>query len=226
MPVDNYVVVNMDGSKHHLPLTTVYQQLQPINASPYTFLRALFGHEYPVGLLDEEKILPIGKYVSAVGHCFLKNGIPEIKPCNDLPYFLTELTKDQMVIYHAFRTKILFWSSNLLGSASIGILGFAFVRNWNRWKEWRQRRPNDQQQQSHAAVDELNTPVSEDDESRDVPDGQFCVICLMRRRRSAFVPCGHLVCCQQCALFVGREVSPKCPVSRQTISNIVRIYDS
>ncbi|XP_056162745.1 E3 ubiquitin-protein ligase SPL2-like [Syzygium oleosum] len=225
MPVDNYVVVNMDGSKHHLPLTTVYQQLQPINASPYTFLQALFGHEYPVGLLDEEKILPIGKYVSAVGHCFLKNGIPEIKPCNDLPYFLTELTKDQMVIYRAFRTKILFWSSILLGSASIGILGFAFARNWNRWKEWR-RRPNDQQQQSHAAVDELNTPVSEDDESRDVPDGQFCVICLMRRRRSAFVPCGHLVCCQQCALFVGREVSPKCPVCRQTISNIVRIYHS
>ncbi|XP_010064037.2 E3 ubiquitin-protein ligase SPL2 [Eucalyptus grandis] len=222
-PAVDYVVVNMDGSKHHLPLTTVYHQLQPINASPYTFLQALFGHEYPVGLLDEEKILPIGKDVSAVGLCFLKNGILEIKSCKDLPYFLTEMTKDQMVIDLAFRTKILFWSSIFLGSASIGILGFAFVRNWNRWKEWRQHRRDEQQ--SHAAVDEATAHIAED-ELGDAPDGQLCVICLMRRRRSAFVPCGHLVCCQRCALSVEREVSPKCPVCRQTISNSVRIYDS
>lgn len=44
----DFVVVNMDGSRHPLPLITVYHQLQPINASPYTFLQALFGHEYPV----------------------------------------------------------------------------------------------------------------------------------------------------------------------------------
>lgn len=47
-PVSDFVVVNMDGSRHPLPLTTVYHQLQPIDASPYTFLQALFGHEYPV----------------------------------------------------------------------------------------------------------------------------------------------------------------------------------
>ena len=47
-PNAEYVVVNMDGSRHPLPLTTVYHKLQPITASPYTFLQALFGHEYPV----------------------------------------------------------------------------------------------------------------------------------------------------------------------------------
>ena len=47
-PQSDCVIVNMDGSRHSLPLTTVYHQLQPINASPYTFLQALFGHEYPV----------------------------------------------------------------------------------------------------------------------------------------------------------------------------------
>lgn len=46
----DFVVVNMDGSRHPLPLTTIYHQLQPISASPYTFLQALFGHEYPVSL--------------------------------------------------------------------------------------------------------------------------------------------------------------------------------
>lgn len=47
-PQSDYVIVNIDGSRHALPLTTVYHQLQPIDASPYTFLQALFGHEYPV----------------------------------------------------------------------------------------------------------------------------------------------------------------------------------
>lgn len=39
-------------------------------------------------MLAEEKILPLGKDISAVGICNFKNGIPEIKSCKDLPYFL------------------------------------------------------------------------------------------------------------------------------------------
>lgn len=81
-------------------------------------------------------------------------------------------------------------------------------------------------QRNAAAEDADAQGASEDDESANVPDGQLCVICLMRRRRSAFVPCGHLVCCQRCALSIEREVSPKCPVCRQSIYNSVRIYDS
>lgn len=41
-----------------------------------------------VGLLDEEKILPLGKDITAVGVCRFKDGLPEIKSCDDLPYFL------------------------------------------------------------------------------------------------------------------------------------------
>ncbi|KDP40699.1 hypothetical protein JCGZ_24698 [Jatropha curcas] len=219
----NYVIVNMDGSRHPLPLTTVYHQLQPIDASPYTFLQALFGHEYPVGLLDEEKILPLGKEINIVGIVSFKNGISEIKSCKDLPYFLSDMTKDQMVVDLAFKTKVLLWSGIVLGSLSIGILGYAVVRNWNKWKEWRQQRQS--QQQSHALSDGDAPQIDADVETGDVPDGQLCVICLMRRRRSAFVPCGHLVCCQLCAISVEREISPKCPLCRQAIRSSMRIFD-
>jgi len=41
-----------------------------------------------VGLLDEEKILPLGKDITAVGLGSLNNGVVEIKSCKDLPYFL------------------------------------------------------------------------------------------------------------------------------------------
>ncbi|CAJ1950769.1 unnamed protein product [Sphenostylis stenocarpa] len=220
-PSTEYVVINMDGSRHPLPLTTVYHKLQPINASPYTFLQALFGHEYPVGLLDEEKILPLGKDITAVGLCSLNNGIAEIKSCKDLPYFLSDLSKDQMILDLSIKTKILFWGGIALGSMSVGILGYAVVRNWNKWKQWKLQR---QLQQQRQAVSDVEPQV--DDEIEDVPDGQLCVICLMRRRRSVFIPCGHLVCCQGCAISVEREVAPKCPVCRQEIRNSVRIFES
>lgn len=223
-PHSDFVVVNMDGSNHPLPLTTVFHQLQPINASPYTFLQALFGHEYPVGLLDEEKILPLGKDITAVGMCSFKNGVPEIKSCKDLPYFLSDLTKDQMIVDLAFRSKILLWGGVAFGSLSIGILGYAVMRNWNRWKEWRQNRQL--QRQSQAASPDADTQIASEEETGDVPDGELCVICLMRRRRSAFIPCGHLVCCQLCAISVERESTPKCPVCRQEIRNSLRIYDT
>jgi len=223
-PHSDFVVVNMDGSNHPLPLTTVFHQLQPITASPYTFLQALFGHEYPVGLLDEEKILPLGKDITAVGMCSFKNGVPEIKSCKDLPYFLSDLTKDQMIVNLAFRSKILLWGGVAFGSLSIGILGYAVMRNWNRWKEWRQNRQL--HQQSQAASPDAGTQIASEEETGDVPDGELCVICLMRRRRSAFIPCGHLVCCQLCAISVEREATPKCPVCRQEIRNSLRIYDT
>ncbi|XP_058079818.1 E3 ubiquitin-protein ligase SPL2 isoform X2 [Magnolia sinica] len=127
-PRAGYVVVNLDDSIHHLPLTTVYHQLRPVHASPYTIFQAIFGHGYPVGLLDEEKILPIGKEITAVGTCSLQGGVPEIKSCKELPYFLSDMTKDQMEGDLGIRTNVLFWSGIVLGTLSFGILGYSIVR--------------------------------------------------------------------------------------------------
>ncbi|XP_073274478.1 E3 ubiquitin-protein ligase SPL2-like [Primulina huaijiensis] len=217
------VYVNMEGSRHPLPLITVYRHVHPINAFPSTFLQALFGHKYPVGLLDEEKILPLGKDVTVVGTCSFRDGIPEIKSCKDLPYFISEMTKDQMISDLSFKTKVLMWSGFIFGSLGICVLAYSVARNWIKWKAWRQQR------EARRQRDDIDVPspvAAAEEESADVPDGELCVICLTRRRRSAFIPCGHLVCCPRCALSVEREVSPKCPVCRQSIRSSVRIYDS
>ncbi|XP_076939290.1 E3 ubiquitin-protein ligase SPL2-like [Bidens hawaiensis] len=230
-PQSDFLVVNLEGSRHPLPLTTVYHNLQPISASPYTFLQAFFGHEYPlsphinlVGLLDEEKILPVGKEITAVGLVSMKNGTPEVTACNDLPLFLTNMSKAKMVMELTFRTKVLFWSGIVVGSLATGILGYAVVRNWNKLKEWRQRRQIQQQNDAEETNETEADLPAEEDGGADVPEGQLCVICLMRR--SAFVPCGHLVCCPRCALSVERDLTSKCPVCRQTIRSSVRIYES
>ncbi|KAF3778531.1 Mitochondrial ubiquitin ligase activator of NFKB 1 [Nymphaea thermarum] len=214
------VDVKLEGSGHPLPLVTVYHQMHPVQVSPYTVFQCVFGHGYPIGLLDEEKILPPGREITAVGLCSLQNGVPEIKPCKQLPCFLSELTKDQLVTKLAKSTKVLFWGGMLLSTLSVGILAYAIIRNWSKLKEWRfWRRPY--QEQSDPLAD-----VRTDDVSEDVPDGELCIICLMRRKRSAFIPCGHLVCCPHCAALVERESSPKCPVCRQSIRASIRIYDS
>ena len=40
----------------------------------------------------------------------------------------SELSKDQMIVDLSFKTKVLFWGGVLLGSVSIGILGYSAVR--------------------------------------------------------------------------------------------------
>ncbi|KAI0498863.1 hypothetical protein KFK09_019761 [Dendrobium nobile] len=225
-PNSGYVHINLDGSPHPLPLTTVYHQLRPIQPTPYTFFQAMFGNGYPVALLDEEKILAIGKEMTAIGKCRSQNGALELKSCPDLPYFLSDMTKDEIEARLAANSRILFWSGVILGAFSIGLLSFTIFRNWRRWKEWRRRsRSRDRHRVTDvesAVTDELENGSDEGD----VPEGQLCVVCLMRRKRSAFVPCGHLVCCVQCAMYVQHSVSPKCPVCRQTAYSSIRIYDS
>ncbi|KAL0696476.1 hypothetical protein Bca4012_063656 [Brassica carinata] len=220
----SFLVVNMDGARQPLPLTTVYNRLQPINSSPYAFLQALFFPEYPVGLLDVEKILPPGRDLTAVGICSFNNGVPEIKSCPDLPYFLSEMTKDKMIMDLTETTSVIFWGGFIMGCLSAGILGFAAVRAWNRWKlrhheREQQQRPDEQRPDQYVVADE-----TEDED--EIPDGALCVICVTRRRVPAFIPCGHVVCCRQCASTVEREVNPKCPVCLQSIRGSMRVYYS
>lgn len=47
-PNSGYVHVNLDGSAHPLPLTTVYHELHPIQVPPFTFFQVIFGTGYPV----------------------------------------------------------------------------------------------------------------------------------------------------------------------------------
>ncbi|CAL9191703.1 unnamed protein product [Musa hybrid cultivar] len=219
-PNSGYVHVNLDGSAHPLPLTTVYHELHPIQVPPFTFFQVIFGSGYPVALLDEEKILPVGKEITAIGICRPRDEAIEIKSCQELPCFLSDMTKDEIVAELNFDAGVLFWSGILLGILSVGILGYAVIRNWWKWKEWRLRRRRQNEDLNNEALSRSSM------EQEDVQDGELCVICLSRRRRTAFVPCGHLVCCPHCATSVVHDSSPKCPLCCQDVRSSIRIYES
>ena len=68
----------------------------------------MFGHGYPVALLEEEKILPVGKEISVLElHKLNDEGVTEIKLSRELPCFLSELTKAEVEADLALNVKIL-----------------------------------------------------------------------------------------------------------------------
>ncbi|RCV46294.1 hypothetical protein SEVIR_9G524900v4 [Setaria viridis] len=216
------VYIDVEKAAQPLPLTTVFHKLIPIETTPYTLFQTIIGNGYPIALLDEEKILPIGKELTAIGLCRANDeGSVEISSCPELPFFLSELTKDEMQAQLASRARILFWGSVVLGTLSVCLVGHAIYRGWKRIKLRREAR------QAQQLFEEGEDAIQEDDSSdEEVGDGQLCVVCLRKRRKAAFIPCGHLVCCCKCALRMERETEPLCPMCRQDIRYMMRIYDS
>ncbi|CAM6070731.1 unnamed protein product [Sphagnum tenellum] len=229
-----YVHINIEDAKHPVPLVTVYHQLHPVPSSSYTFLQAMFGRRYLVGLLDEEKILPIGREITAVGTLDMSlDGYPVIKPSGCLPIFLTDLTREQLLLDLANGRIVLFWMGIAVTTVAVGVLGYALIKNWTKWKERQQQRQQPDEGSRHVPggpsfIISLLSSLENDDveDMADIPDGELCVVCLLRRRRAAFIHCGHRVCCVGCAQHVEQGDNPRCPVCRQTVTGIVRVFDS
>ena len=57
----------------------------------------------------------------------------------------------------------------------------------------------------------------------------MCCICLTRRNKYVFVPCGHCCTCRLCAvgIFVEaekKERDPQCPICRSEIDSFIKCY--
>jgi len=50
---------------------------------------------------------------------------------------------------------------------------------------------------------------------------QNCLICFEHTRELAFDPCGHLVCCVQCAKNIRNQ---RCPICRKNIKRSLRVH--
>eukprot|EP00300_Choanocystis_sp_HF-7_P042263 c9024_g1_i2.p1 GENE.c9024_g1_i2~~c9024_g1_i2.p1 ORF type:complete len:248 (+),score=35.87 c9024_g1_i2:422-1165(+) len=59
----------------------------------------------------------------------------------------------------------------------------------------------------------------------EVAGDEMCVVCLSAGRVMACVPCGHKVMCSDCSKLVAGRRMP-CPVCRNRIDMMIRIYDA
>lgn len=82
-----------------------------------------------MGLLDEERILQMGREITAVGILdSTPDGKPVIKPCSGLPIFLTECTREQLLMELARGTKMLLWLGVIATTFSAGVLTYAVIK--------------------------------------------------------------------------------------------------
>ncbi|KAK3150640.1 hypothetical protein QOZ80_3AG0235800 [Eleusine coracana subsp. coracana] len=164
------ITVDLDKTDHQpLPLTTVYHKLIPVETSPYTLFQTIIGNGYPIALLDEEKILPLGKELTAIGLGRTNDGSVMITSCPEIPFFLSELTKHEMQAELASRSRKLFWGSIALGTLSVCLVGHAIYRGLARIKLRREAR------QAQQLFEEAEDAIQEDDSSDEdeIGDGQL-----------------------------------------------------
>lgn len=68
----------------------------------------------------------------------------------------------------------------------------------------------------------VQSPVeTPEDENKKFGDGKLCKICYIKEYNTAFFPCGHVVACAKCASSV-----TKCPLCRESFTNVMRVYFS
>ena len=58
----------------------------------------------------------------------------------------------------------------------------------------------------------------------DAPADEECVVCMDGARTHAFVPCGHRMVCEECAMRVLRSTDPACPSCRSACTQALRVY--
>ncbi|KAL5725948.1 RING-type E3 ubiquitin transferase [Ranunculus cassubicifolius] len=212
----DYVRVNLDGLTHKLPLSKVYDMYASTIKEP------LSGRT----TVCSEEILPIGTEITAIGSvCISEDGTPQIRGCKELPYFLSKMTKAEMLIQLRGGKSVCFWGTIIFGSLSLGVFVYAGRKILRRWKQWKMRQTRIQHLRDQAAA-EIQNGIDNIGSSRGgVLGGPSCVLCLSRRRTFLFVPCGHLVCCGTCALSLQENLSPTCPTCGGTISNTIKLYE-
>jgi hypothetical protein len=62
--------------------------------------------------------------------------------------------------------------------------------------------------------------------NNDEVNNTTCVICLSEKRELAFIPCGHMVTCNNCSQHLMKSDSKKiCPICRKPIKSLLKIYN-
>jgi hypothetical protein len=58
------------------------------------------------------------------------------------------------------------------------------------------------------------------------PQGEeeLCVVCVDARKDRAMVPCGHVCACEPCAVKLMRVTPKRCPICRDPVLNVMRVF--
>ena len=72
----------------------------------------------------------------------------------------------------------------------------------------------------HNYEKDLEIAINLSLQSKKNNDDENCIICFDKKITTAFIPCGHLCCCFECA----KKCKKKCPMCRKSNKSIQKIY--
>lgn len=72
---------------------------------------------------------------------------------------------------------------------------------------------------SNQVKTSLSETNSQQQDPSTMPDSMLCKICYKEEMKVAFIPCGHVIACIQCAMTLDQ-----CAVCRQKFSMAMRVY--
>ncbi|GAQ88370.1 Zinc finger RING-type domain containing protein [Klebsormidium nitens] len=78
---------------------------------------------------------------------------------------------------------------------------------------------------TYSVADRAAAPAATEREDDAVSPSEACVICYQRARRAVFLYCGHRAACMTCATAVAAGPRRACPLCRQMIHGVVRVFD-
>jgi len=111
------------------------------------------------------------------------------------------------------------WKEYTLGTAAVaGVVFSAYL--------WWSSRNAELERKSREKVLEEKLNKSEG-RSNELEDRVFCSVCLEKERSHAFLPCKHIVCCEECAQKVfenGGLEGPVCPMCRKPVERVEKHY--
>lgn len=181
-----------------------------------------------LGTKRVERVLPVGAALTAVGEAVAdgKGGISIQRPAKG-PFFVTHRSLDQLIAALGAWSRLYRWLS--VGCTAYGVyllVGHA-IRHLLRRRRPRGRIAGPGAPRAFAppppregtGADNSSTALLKGADSSSTANSDLCIICLEKRYDAAFVPCGHMCCCTDCA----RKVS-LCPLCRHQIERVLRTY--
>jgi len=67
--------------------------------------------------------------------------------------------------------------------------------------------------------------VKEDLPQPKFENDNYCIICALNPKDCVFSPCGHKVVCNACGKSLKNRFKDVCPICRQKIKDVVKVYD-
>ncbi|KAK7490698.1 hypothetical protein BaRGS_00018115 [Batillaria attramentaria] len=177
----------------------------------------IFG-EVCRGIQETEEMLVVGTSLMGIGEIFLEDGRVKLGPPQSGDrYFLTKLTKNQLMRQfqtHGTTFKVL---SIIFGVVATGLLSFVIFRLTKKYVEHVKMR------KSFEELRQLTLRRrAQGRDQEELSENQACVVCLTNPREVITLDCGHIAMCSDCAQVLPQP--HKCPVCREPIERFLPVY--